>query len=224
MEPTSKPVVLGFPMPGACVAKRPPGHHPLALDLMGLDRPDGRTSTASSMQWLMGRTTVDRYDGWGRPLYAPGRGVIVTVSDGRDDRPRTGLLNTVAVWVHATFIFRPSIDEGGQPDIAPNVGNHVMIGMDGGGIAFYAHLQNGSTEVAVGDAVHDQTMLGLVGNSGNTTAPHLHVHVLDQHDDLMSAQLVPFVFSTYERWNGSRWSTERHAIPEPGQVVRAPTR
>ncbi len=214
-------------MPGVCIVKRPPGHHPHALDLMGMDHTEGSTSSTGALRRLLGTTAADRYHGWGRPVYGPGRGEVVSVSDGCSDRPRTGLYGTVAVWVHATFIFRPALDEEGVPDITPNVGNHVMVEVEPGNIAFYAHLQNGSTQVDVGDAVHGRTVLGDVGNSGNTSAPHLHVHVLDQIHDLTDARLVPFVFSAYERWDGSRWTTEQDSIPEPGQIVRTverPTR
>lgn len=221
MEPDLKPTVLRFPMEGISVAKRPPRHHPLALDLMGLDVPEGRTSTAGAPRRLLGGVRVDRYHGWGRTVYGPGRGEVVTVSDGRDDRSRTGGLNTVAVWAYATFFFRPSMTEDGVPDIRPNVGNHVMVEAEAGSVAFYAHLQNGSTQVDVGDRMNADTVLGLVGNSGNTTAPHLHVHVLDQMHDLMSAQLVPFMFSEYELWDGTRWVTESESIPQPGQIVRS---
>lgn len=207
-------------MQGICIAKRPPRHHPLALDLMGLAEPNGRTSTAGILRRL-GGTGVESYYGWGRAVYGPGRGEVVTVSDGLNDRAATGPLNTVAIWIYATFFFRPSTNDDGVPDISPNVGNHVMVELEPGGVAFYAHLQNGSIRVGRGDRVEDQTAIGLVGNSGNTTAPHLHVHVLDQMRDLMSAQLVPFVFSRYERWDGTDWIGESEAIPEPGQIVRA---
>ncbi|MFV2038622.1 MAG: M23 family metallopeptidase [Acidimicrobiales bacterium] len=222
MESTLEPVALRFPLPGICVAKRPPGHHPLALDLMGLAHHDGRTSDSSSLRWLLGAAEVERYHGWSRPVYAPGVGDVVAVSDGLEDRTRTGLLSTIGLWGYATFVFRQPVDESGALDIAPNVGNHVMVEVEPEKIAFYAHLQHASTQVDLGDNVHDGTVLGRVGNSGNTTAPHLHVHVLDQIHDLAAAQLVPFAFREYERWDGSTWVGESGAIPEPGQVVRGP--
>ena len=40
--------------------------------------------------------------------------------------------------------------------------------------AFYAHLQPGSLKVKVGDKVRRGQVLGLIGNSGNSTEPHLH--------------------------------------------------
>jgi len=219
-ETSSKPTVLHFPLEGICVARRPPRHHPLALDLMGLSDPDGRTSTAGRLRWLVGGVDTTRFHGWNRTIHGPARGEVVAVGDGIEDRARTGALRTVAIWAYATFFFRPSMTDEGEPDIGPNVGNHIMVELETGNVAFYAHLRNGSSRVAVGDRVEAETVLGAVGNSGNTTAPHLHVHVLDQMSDLLTAQLVPFVFSEYERWNGTAWETEVETIPEPGQVVR----
>jgi murein DD-endopeptidase len=58
-------------------------------------------------------------------------------------------------------------------------GNYVVLELGGGRFAFYAHLQPGSLRVKVGDRVKRGQVLGLVGNSGNSTEPHLHFHVSD---------------------------------------------
>lgn len=42
-----------------------------------------------------------------------------------------------------------------------------------------AHLQRGSVRVKVGQNIHLGDGLGLVGNSGNTSEPHLHIHAVD---------------------------------------------
>lgn len=52
------------------------------------------------------------------------------------------------------------------------VGVMVMIECDGVDILL-AHLQRGSVSVNAGDSVIVGDFLGLVGNSGNTTEPHL---------------------------------------------------
>jgi murein DD-endopeptidase len=56
-------------------------------------------------------------------------------------------------------------------------GNHVVLDLGGGRFAFYAHLQPGSLRVKTGDRVKVGQVLGLVGNSGNSTEPHLHFHI-----------------------------------------------
>ncbi len=57
-------------------------------------------------------------------------------------------------------------------------GNHVII--DCGEVHVeLAHLQHGSVQVTVGAPVSAGDPLGKVGNSGNTTEPHLHVHAVD---------------------------------------------
>jgi len=40
-----------------------------------------------------------------------------------------------------------------------------------------AHMMQGSVAVQAGDAVREGAFMGQVGNSGNTTQPHLHIHV-----------------------------------------------
>jgi murein DD-endopeptidase MepM/ murein hydrolase activator NlpD len=57
-------------------------------------------------------------------------------------------------------------------------GNHVVIDHGNGLYSFYAHLQPGSVQVQVGDTVQTGDQLGLLGNTGNTSAPHLHFHIM----------------------------------------------
>jgi len=77
-------------------------------------------------------------------------------------------------------------------------GNHVILDLGGGQFAFYAHLQPGSLRVKLGDKVKTSQVVGLLGNSGNSTAPHLHFHLTDASSPL-GAEGLPFVFEEYER-------------------------
>lgn len=45
------------------------------------------------------------------------------------------------------------------------------------------HLQLGSTTVSVGDDLTIGDPIGAVGNSGNTTEPHLHIHAQESSPD-----------------------------------------
>jgi Peptidase family M23 len=80
-------------------------------------------------------------------------------------------------------------------------GNHVIVDMGNGRFALYAHLIPGSVAVQVGAVVSRGQRLGLLGNSGNTDAPHLHFQVMDSPSVLNTTGL-PFVFDT--------WTLEGH--------------
>jgi len=69
----------------------------------------------------------------------------------------------------------------GRPRYGPPYGNHVAID-NGTGTVRLAHLRQGSVRVAAGDVVRAGQVLGEVGNSGNSSEPHLHVHA-DQDGD-----------------------------------------
>ena len=58
---------------------------------------------------------------------------------------------------------------------------------------FLCHLQPGSLLVKAGDRVAAGQPLGRVGNSGNTSEPHVHVHLQDSPDDFMG-EGVPLYF------------------------------
>jgi hypothetical protein len=76
-------------------------------------------------------------------------------------------------------------------------GNSVVLDLGGGHYALYAHLQPGSIRVKKGDRVTRGQVLGLVGNTGNSDAPHLHFHVMDSPSPLASNG-VPYVIDGFE--------------------------
>ncbi len=76
-------------------------------------------------------------------------------------------------------------------------GNHVILDLGRGRYAFYAHLQPGKIRVKLNDRVQPGQVLGLVGNSGNATEPHLHFHVCDRNSPLGSEGL-PYHLASFE--------------------------
>jgi murein DD-endopeptidase MepM/ murein hydrolase activator NlpD len=76
-------------------------------------------------------------------------------------------------------------------------GNHVILDLGGGHFAFYAHLQPGSLRVKLGDKVRRGQIVGLVGNSGNSTEPHLHFHIENGNSPL-GAEGLPYSLASFE--------------------------
>lgn len=69
-------------------------------------------------------------------------------------------------------------DDGKQPESGQH--NHIMIRHDDGTVAFYAHLQQHSVLVKVGDNVFQGQPIAESGNSGNTQGmPHLHFGIYE---------------------------------------------
>jgi hypothetical protein len=95
-------------------------------------------------------------------------------------------------------------------------GNFVTLDIGGGRYAFYAHLRPGSLRVRTGDRVRREQVLGLVGNSGNSTEPHLHFHLADANSALGS-EGIPYVHDSFEvlgRCTGMLSGCSRREIPE----------
>lgn len=74
---------------------------------------------------------------------------------------------------------------GDLPDLVPPEsdpqnpsGNHVIVDCGPFHVEL-AHLRQGTVRVSAGERVSAGAPLGEVGNSGNTTEPHLHVHAVD---------------------------------------------
>jgi hypothetical protein len=76
-------------------------------------------------------------------------------------------------------------------------GNHVIMEIGNGLFAFYAHMQPGSLRVKVGDKVRRGQVLGLLGNTGNSSEPHLHFQICSANSELGSEGL-PYAFASFE--------------------------
>jgi murein DD-endopeptidase MepM/ murein hydrolase activator NlpD len=95
------------------------------------------------------------YHAWGKPVLAVADGKVITVVDGVPDS-EPGRLNGYAA-----------------------VGNMVVIEHAPKLYSMVAHLQPGKLRVRVGQRVRAGAVLGLVGNSGNSSEPHLHFQLQD---------------------------------------------
>ena len=97
---------------------------------------------------------------------------------------------------------RDGMPQGTPPHNPPGqttetaAGNFIMQDIGGGHYAFYAHLQPGSLRVREGDRVARGQVIALLGNSGNSSEAHLHFHVSDANDPLIS-EGVPYVFDRF---------------------------
>jgi murein DD-endopeptidase MepM/ murein hydrolase activator NlpD len=74
-------------------------------------------------------------------------------------------------------------------------GNHVIEDIGQGRYVLYAHLGTNSIprDIVVGATLKRGTRIGTVGNTGSSTAPHLHFQVMDR-PSVLDANGLPFVF------------------------------
>ena len=88
-------------------------------------------------------------------------------------------------------------------------GNHIVVDIGYGLYAFYAHLRPGTLKVKVGDEVNRGDILGRLGNSGNSTEPHLHAHIVDR-PSFLAGQGVPYEFEHFEATGATRYIAKAH--------------
>lgn len=93
----------------------------------------------------------DQYVIFGDNVYAPCAGIVARSEDGLPD------------------LEPPTVDRSHLP------GNFVLLEC-GDAHVLLAHLRQESVKVHPGDVVTTRTLLGEVGNSGNSNEPHLHIH------------------------------------------------
>lgn len=191
-----EPVVVEPPVQGRWAALNGPGTkvpshgiraygQAFAVDIM---RPSGRTAP-KTFGWSLSSRRPEAYDSFGARVHAMADGeVVATSARQRDHRDR-------GTWPALLYLFTVEAfvrELGGAPFV---LGNHVIVDHGDGVFAAYAHLRRGSLHVRPGDRVGAGEPLGEVGNSGNTTEPHLHVQLMDDRHPTGAAG-VPF------RWRG----------------------
>jgi murein DD-endopeptidase MepM/ murein hydrolase activator NlpD len=163
---------------------------------------------------LLGGRTRDSY-GWGQPVHAASDGVIVQAVDGVPERQWLHPARESWLAVKTTVGFA----RGGLEDPTRLAGNHVIMAT-AGTYALYAHLVPGSVAVTSGQQVRAGEVLGRVGHSGNSTAPHLHFHLMDSADP-RQARGIPCAFAAYLVERDGQWQRVERGIPHRRERLRS---
>ncbi|MEO1205491.1 MAG: M23 family metallopeptidase [Pseudomonadota bacterium] len=96
-------------------------------------------------------TEPKAYVSYGTPIYAPCSGSVISRTVDLPDMPV------------------PVMDRDNM------LGNHVLLDC-GTYWVLLAHFRQGTVSVSPGDQIEVGTQLGELGNSGNSSEPHLHIH------------------------------------------------
>lgn len=145
-----------------------------------------------------------RYAIFGAPVHAPCAGTVLAMESGRPDM-------TV-----------PEMDREHM------LGNHVLLRC-GDVVLVLAHLREGSVDVVAGERVERGALLGQVGNSGNSSEPHLHLHAQRPGGATAPVAGEPLVLRIdgrillrNDRVRGTDWSAQPPAADSAGDAVPLP--
>ncbi len=142
-------------------------------------------------------TRNEDYYAFGREILAPGDGIVTDVVTGvRDNKP--GSMN---------------------PSLA--LGNVVFIQHSKNEVSVIAHLKNGSTQVKVGEKVKKGQVIGLCGNSGNSSEPHLHYHLQNTPVIQNGIGIKVFFDKVVVRDKGKK-QVKKNYSPIKGEIVSPP--
>lgn len=184
---TAPPIVLGPPLregiwAAVHASSWPRGHRRVTYALAGKVTLPGRYAIDFVGLDPAGRTTTGDAD---RAADAIGYGAAVLAgADAEVAAARDGMTESA------------SIEGNPRHALGDGAGNYVVLALGGGRYAFYEHLQPGSVRVKVGQWVRRGEAIGALGFSGDSTGPHLHLHVANGLDPLASEGL-PYVIDAF---------------------------
>jgi len=152
-------------------------------------------------------TRNESYWGFDQPVLAVADGEVTEVVDSIAD--------------HAPHVLP------GAVTLANIAGNHVILRIAPHRYVLYAHLERGSVRVRPGERVRRGQAIAKLGDSGQTTAPHLHLQVADG-SSVLGAEGVPWVLGSYEDLgSGNTFELNAHpdiprerTLPGTNEVVR----
>jgi murein DD-endopeptidase MepM/ murein hydrolase activator NlpD len=209
---SSKPIVIGPPLAGPdWLAMNGPGSR--SEHRRALVAPGGHVVAPQrfAIDWFQLKTADSMFTGDSknnRSYKAYGADVLA-VADATVERMKDGIPENI-----------PGEDPAG-PFITDDaeLGNYIILDLGGGNYCLYAHLQPGTLKVKAGDRVKRGQTLALLGNSGNSTAPHLHFQVMNG-TSLLEPEGVPYLIDSFELLSGPTAGRETDALPMDNMRVK----
>jgi len=193
----SLPLTIDPPVRGEWAILNPPGHSPLACDLLMTAGGKSPYPVPTLVRHLFGTIPATAAYAWGQPVFAPLAGEVLAAVDGVPDRERLNMVRDLLELLRAP-------PPAGSPFSAYG-GNYVILKC-GNVYPLLAHLRYGSLRVTTGDRVSAGDLLGEVGNSGASLQPHLHFQVMSSADPFpLFKNLLPFIFRGTLKRKGRNW-------------------
>jgi len=225
-----EPVLIKSPLKGEWMVVNSPGSKvpshgthsfasTYAFDLMQVDwtQKPVKFHRKSTLDHILGRVHLADCSSYGNPIYAPISGRVMEALDGYPERDPVQPLRDISVAFKNAWFFDPH-----KHNIQDIAGNFVIIqgkGVWDGLWAFLGHMKTSSVKVGNGDLIEPGDLLGNVGHSGNSTAPHLHFQLMDG-PDATTAKGIPCCFEEYELYQDEHWITIENGIPKNEDRIR----
>ena len=226
------PLVVDFPLRGEWVAPNTPGDkvpshgtdalgQRFAFDFLRTDPKDSKKFfDDSQIKYYLIGIPVEKCYCYKEKVYSSVDGKVIAAMDGIREPKRLHLFFDIlkVLGRSLSFFFQSLIIPLHKINLHKYIGNYVIVEFDGN-YAFFAHLHTGSITVREGQTIKKGDLIGLVGHTGNSTAPHLHFHVMDS-DELLSAKGLPCSFSKCELLVDNEWKTVENYIPRSEDRIR----
>ncbi len=209
---TAKPAAIGPPLRGAnwVAANGPSNTSPHRRSIVPVNG-TAHLAQRFAIDWIQTDTDGLSFAGpqdQNRSYHAYGAEVLA-VADGTVVETRDAIPENI-----------PNPSERAVPITLDTIGgNHLILDLGAGRFATYLHLQPGSLRVKPGQRVSRGDVLALVGNSGNSSEPHLHFQVTDA-GSVLDSEGLPYLLDSFSVSTPGGLLPRVRQLPMRGEVIQ----
>ena len=223
------PIAVRFPLEGEWLAVQTPGHkipshgtnqfgQRYAYDFL---TPEDLTLASDFWIglrfWLAGGIPLKKSSSWKKPIRSPLTGKVIAAKDGWPEPRRASPIDMARILALGLGL------RGGKDKLQRDfrmIGGNYLIIEGTKCFAFIAHATTGSIRVSEGDQITAGQHIANVGHTGNSSQPHLHLHLMDG-PDLWTANGLPCCFESYEEKLDDKWRLVENGIPDNVTPIRS---
>ncbi len=147
--------------------------------------------TGVSVNVLSSNFITDNINGWQPPLkYIQVTSPYGSINSIRNNVAHGGVDFKAAIGTPVYSVRAGVVTVANSTSLHPNYGNVIVVKHSDGYLSIYAHLKN--FNVSKNEKVLAGQLLGLTGNTGKTSGPHLHLEILEGEQRIDPKKVITF--------------------------------
>ena len=165
-------------------------------------------------------STVEDYYGWGKPVFCPGDGKVVSAAGDKPDNSKIRQSSIPLSPEEFEQLRIQAFERLRKLGMKEILGNHVIIDHGNSEFSVLDHMQQNSVKVDVGDEITRGNLIGKIGNSGDSWFPHIH-YELQNGKNVFTSEGLPSRFRKFELLLGTNVKRIENLCPNTAMSIKS---